>query len=167
MFSSIDADERTDASFRAQSQADHHNGVTPLLRIIPFINISSIFVLDSMHLLFQGIMKKLLIYWLEEEKNRLRVSKRQEASRRMQLLKGQFRVQFQRKPRSMKHSGKRKATNYRLFLLYAGPLVMKVLLSTKLLKHFLLLHVDSGILCSDKFCEKLRLTAKQYLTIFF
>lgn len=67
----------------------------------------------------------------------------------------------------MRYVARWKATEYRLFLLYAGPLVMKELLATKRYKHFLLLHVASRILCSDKLCKKLRIKAKEYLTIFF
>lgn len=67
----------------------------------------------------------------------------------------------------MKYVAKWKATEYRLFLLHAGPLVMKELLSTKCYKHFLLLHVASRILCSGKLCTKLRIKAKQYLKLFF
>ncbi|XP_051174833.1 uncharacterized protein LOC127290371 [Leptopilina boulardi] len=71
VYPSVDAAERTDASFRNQTQLRHHNGISPLLRILPLINIISIFVLDSMHLLYQGIMKKLLDYWFEQGANRL------------------------------------------------------------------------------------------------
>lgn len=51
---------RTDLSFRNQSNPEHHLGVSPLIRINPQIDLVSQFVMDSMHLLFLGVMKKLL-----------------------------------------------------------------------------------------------------------
>ena len=89
VFPSADAEERTDQSFRARDQADHHHGFTALLRIVPSLNIIVVSVLDSMHLLYQGIMKKLLEYWIDHGVNKLHVTKRQKLSRRMELLKQQ------------------------------------------------------------------------------
>lgn len=66
IYESVDAAERTNASFRNQTQPLHHKGVSPLLRIMPSLNMIFIFVLDSMHLLYQGIIKKLLDYWFEK-----------------------------------------------------------------------------------------------------
>ena len=56
VFPSADAGERTDQSFRGRDQAYHHHGFTALLRILPSLNIIDVFVSDSMHLLYQGIM---------------------------------------------------------------------------------------------------------------
>lgn len=76
IYESVDAAERTNASFRNQTQPLHHKGVSPLLRIMPSLNMIFIFVLDSMHLLYQGIIKKLLDYWFEKGASRLNVSDR-------------------------------------------------------------------------------------------
>ena len=62
-----DDPERTDISFRNFEQPEHHHGPSPFLRIFPFINIVAIFVLDFMHLCFQGVMKKLLEYWMSDD----------------------------------------------------------------------------------------------------
>ena len=167
VFLSADAEERTDQSFRTRQQADHHHAFTALLRIVPFLNIIAVFVLDSMHLLYQGIMKKLLVYWIDHGINKLHVTKRQELSRRMKLLKQQVPCEFQRKPRSTDKFAKWKATELRFFLLYAGPVVLKNVLVSKLYEHFLLFHVACRLLCSDKHCAKYCRLAKEYLTLFF
>lgn len=168
VFPSVDAEERTDESFRGRNQADHHRGITALLRIMPFLNMICVFLLDSMHLLYEGIMKKLLEYWLDRGVNKLNVTQRQELSRRMKLLKRQVPCEFnQRKPRSTDYIGKWKATKYRFFSLYGGPLVLKDILISRLYKHFLLLHVACRILCSDKLCQRYCQLAKEYLRLFF
>lgn len=52
---------RTNDSFRNQSNHQHHIGVSPLLNINPHIDMINDFVLDSMHLVYLGIVKKYLI----------------------------------------------------------------------------------------------------------
>ena len=127
----------------------------------------SVFVLDSMHLLYQGIMKKLLEYWINHGVHKLSVTQRRELSRRMKLLKRQVPCEFQRKPRSTDHIGKLKATELCFFLLYAGPVVLKDVLISKLYKHFLLFHVACRFLCSDQLCQRYWRLAKEYLVFFF
>lgn len=62
-FPFIDSEERTDLSFRRQSQRRHHNYKSPLLKIKPPINMILMFVLDYMHLLCEGIMRRLMFSW--------------------------------------------------------------------------------------------------------
>lgn len=56
---------------------------------------------------------------------------------------------FCRQPRSLTEIDRWKATEFRLFLLYCGPVVLKGILPDTFYKHFLLLFVASTIL-SDK-----------------
>lgn len=55
-------EERTDESFRRQTNPEHHTCRSPLLHIRPPIDMISSFVLDLMHLVYLGVMKKLLFY---------------------------------------------------------------------------------------------------------
>lgn len=168
VYSSTEAVERTDESFRNFRQPEHHHGPSPLFKIIPFINMILIFVLDAMHLFFCGIMKKLLDYWLNGNLNcRLNITRRIELGRRLEYIKSQIPVEFQRKTRSTSFFAKWKATEFRFFLLYCGPIILKDLLPTSLYEHFLLLHVGARILHSDSFCRVYNGHAKIYLRSFF
>lgn len=53
---------------------------------------------------------------------------------------------FTRQPRSMYDMDKWKATEYRQFVLYTGPLVLRSVVSEKLYNHFLCLTVALSIL---------------------
>lgn len=61
--------------------------------------------------------------------------------------------EFQRKPRSLSDLKHWKATEYRLFLLYVGPVVMMKFLIRDLYQHFLLLSSALRILCSNLACD--------------
>lgn len=168
VFPLIDQRKRTDASFRKRKQIEHHHGPSPLERIIPFINMIKLFLLDFMHLCCLGVMKRILEYWLTGDKNvKLSVSYREELSRRMNILYSQIPSEFQRKPRSTKNAAKWKAVEYRFFLLYCGPIVMKKILRIDLLKHFLLFHAACRILCCKTLSVLHTERAKEYLTSFF
>lgn len=167
-YSSVDARERSDASFRNRRQTGHHHGPSLLETILPHINMIFFFVLDFMHLCCSGIMKRLLEYWLAGDLSfRLRVSSRDELSRRMNVLYSQIPSEFQRKARSTKHVKKWKTVKYRFFLLYCGPIIMKKILRVDLYNHFLLLHAACRLLCSRILCHQYKKQAKQYLRTFF
>lgn len=169
VFPSTISEERTDTSFRMMDQPEHHHKETsPILEIRPRINIISSFILDFMHLCCLGIMKKLLEYWLGKHSTaRFDVRKRQEISRRMTELHSQIPSEFQRKPRSTQFVAKWKATEFRFFLLYCGPIILKRLLRTDLYNHFLLFHTSCRILCSESLFRRYAHLAKEYLKAFF
>ena len=56
---------------------------------------------------------------------------------------------FQRKPRSVAELDRWKATEFRMFLIYTGPIVLKDVLRRELYDHFLLLSVGIQILLSN------------------
>lgn len=95
VFLSTNKAERTDVSFRIQSQFEHHKGRTLLSDIRPPINMIFSFVLYFMHLCFLGVMKKLLFFWLEGNLNfKLRPRLRDNLSDRMDLLKNEVPCEF-------------------------------------------------------------------------
>lgn len=61
LFLKNDAPLRTDENFKNRLQDDHHMGTSPLEEIIPMV---SRFPLDYMHLVCLGVMKKLLLLWI-------------------------------------------------------------------------------------------------------
>lgn len=151
--------QRTDKSFRNRKDKNHHNSVSPFTRLIPKIDMIKIFILDSMHLFFLGVMKKLLEFWLE-------FWLRKELGRRMEYITKQICLEFQRQPRSTQYH-KWKATEFRFFALYCGPIVLRGLLDQKYYSHFLLFHVASRLLHSEELCVIYKNHAKKYLNRFF
>lgn len=108
--------ERTDQTFRQQTQTGHHVGFSLLTNIRPAINMIFIFVLDFMHLCCLGVIKHLLEHWHHGNLNyRLRPKMRDELRYPMEFLKSQVPCEFQRKPRSSKKFSKWKATEFRFF----------------------------------------------------
>lgn len=57
--------------------------------------------------------------------------------------------EFSRKTRSLQFVKYFKATEYRLLLLYTGPVVLKNILDKDIFHYFLSLHVSARILCSN------------------
>ena len=142
--------------------------VSPLLEITPKINMITCFVLDPMHLLFNGVMLKLIHeYWIKENRSiRCNRHDRKELSRRLTYIKPYIPMEFQRKIRTVKYCSNWKATELRFFLLYCGPIVLKKLIRVTFYKHFLLLHVAARHLHSNNFREIYEIS-KMYLHKFF
>jgi len=74
-------------------------------------------------------------------------------------------VEFVRKPRQLQCVKLWKATEYRLILLYTGPLVFRSVLKKNIYTHFIVLHVIIRILSSEDFKEYL--SYAQDLILFF
>lgn len=65
------------------------------------------------------------------------------------ILRHSTPVEFARHPRGLFDYAHWKATEFRTFLLYTGPIVLKNVLSPDVYAHFLLLHVAITILVND------------------
>jgi hypothetical protein len=148
VFDSLNSNERTDCSFRAQTDIDHHIGLSPLVQLK--LDLVEEFPLDYMHLVCLGIVRKLLYSWMKGPL-RTRLLPRNINRISLQLLEMRPFIpnEFKRKPRSLKELDHFKATEFRLFLLYTGTVVMKSFLSTNVYRNFLKLHSSIYILLSD------------------
>lgn len=166
VFVNLNEPERTHASFVEQSQPAHHNYVSPLLQIVG-IDMIDMFILDVMHLGPLGTMKKLLEYWVLIPGNaKLSRENRIILDSMLQYLRNQVPKDFQRKTQSVTEIVHWKATQYNFFLLYAGIVVMEVLLPENMFKHFLLLFTAFRILCSSDLAVPLHRHAKVFLRKF-
>lgn len=137
---------RTDHSFRAQFDPAHHVGLSPLLDL-PIDMVNS-FTLDAMHLLYLGVMKKLLDCWIHGKLpfRKLSHNSKTQLSALLLRLKNQIPQEFQRTTRSLDEIAKFKATEFQFILLYIGPIIFKTVLDSDVYKHFMLLHVACRIL---------------------
>ena len=167
-FPQIDAPLRTDESFRNQTQHRHHKGVS-ILQQLPISMVNS-FTIDVMHLVFIGIMKKLLHIWFNCRKGiRLRLSKSDAEllSNLLEKTKTCIPSEFARKTRSLKELCRFKATELRLLLLYILPVLLSFF-PIEIYNHFLLLHCAIRILCCPKLIQKRKnvLHAKSLLIVF-
>lgn len=159
-------EKRTNDSFRNQDNPEHHNTTSPLLGIKPPVDMVNVFVLDVMHLVFLGVIKKIVVdYWLGTSVKAVR-EKMLHLSLRLVNLSNQVPCDFQRTTRSLAEVNRWKATEFRFFLLYCGPFVLKNLLPELLYKHFLLLSISCRILSCDELCKKFADHAQVYLSTF-
>ncbi len=138
----------SDNSFKLLEFPKHHQGVSPLAQLD--IGMISQIPLDYMHLCCLGIMKKLILSWIEGPGHfKLRRSNVNKISGRLIALRNQMPTTFSRKPLSLEEVRNWKATEFRTFMLYLGPFVLKGVLDSKRYEHFLLFHVAMYILCSS------------------
>jgi len=140
-FQNLDATLRSDESFLHQRQEEHHRGVSPLINLN--VGLVTCVPLEYMHLICLGVMKKLLMaHWLRGELN-VRISMQMASliSEQLLELKPYICSEFNRKPRGLTDIDRWKAVEFRLFLCYIGPVVLRGSLLSELYHHFMLLHV--------------------------
>ena len=120
---------RTDEDFLRQTDEDYHKGTSGLLKV-PNIGLVSNVPLDYMHLICLGVMKKLLLLWIKGPLNvRIGGQAKNLISEHLLLTGISVPRVFSRKPRSLTDLNYWKATEFRQFLLYTGPIVLKRVLA--------------------------------------
>ncbi|KAF4522173.1 hypothetical protein B566_EDAN007319 [Ephemera danica] len=164
-FEEVNCRLRTDASFRAKADEAFHEGRSILEEIPQFDMIKNV-VLDYMHVLLEGVVKKFLRYLLKNSFLHKNVSRAvyQQISDTLQSLSEHIPVECARKPRSLKHFEKFKATEFRQILLYTSPVILHHLIADGKKEYydtFMELHVASTILCSEKSGDAEILYAKE------
>jgi hypothetical protein len=139
IFPLVDSQKRTDSSFRLQEHAEHHKALSPLMQLD--IGLVSQFPLEYMHLVCLGAMKKLLLHWMRGSKQ-VRISHQMVASisDEMERVAPFVCCEFVRKPRTLREIDCWKAVEYRLFLCYIGPVILRGQIDDKYYHHFMLLH---------------------------
>ena len=144
---------RTDSDFDSLSYSDgqtcHQVGVSPLIGLVPCV---SGFVLDSMHLVFLGVVKRLVSSWRSGFGNRARLlseNQVQVISQQLQNLRGHLPSEMARQPALLNNSDTWKATECREFILYLAPYVMKKFLPPDHYKALVALSIAIYILCDE------------------
>lgn len=156
---------RTDLSFNEMEDAQHHHGPSPL-RGLPLGMVTQ-FPLDYMHLVCLGVMKRLLWLWMRAPGG----ARQGEGfirciSDRLNGLKQFLPREFLRKGRTLYEVERWKASEFRQFLIYTGPVVLKNRLPARLYKHFRLFSVAIFCLVSPFFYQVYGDYAKQLLVQF-
>ncbi|KAJ8673247.1 hypothetical protein QAD02_004509 [Eretmocerus hayati] len=158
---------RTDKSFRLLEDPQHHHiELSPLTKIQPPMDLVYQVILEFMHGDCIGNMSRLLDLWTDPSLKYLTKAQIMQLSQRLSLLQFCIPAEFQRCTRSLDVLSKWKATEYRLFLLYVGAIVLKGILPEHLYKHFLLFSVGCRILCTPGVCLKYTGHARTYLVAF-
>ncbi|KAJ8674154.1 hypothetical protein QAD02_005416 [Eretmocerus hayati] len=157
---------RTDNDFRNFTDTKHHKSVSPLIALVPMIDMIRIFILDSMHLLYLGFMLKIFNSWKDGQPSvKLSVAQRNEMDRRTLMIKKDIPFEFKRKMRSTNEFADYKATDHRFFVIYASPVVLKKILNNDCYNHFMLFHAACRMLSSKEAVNHVRL-AREYLKEF-
>jgi hypothetical protein len=149
IFLEQDAPVRTDQSFVIHENEAHHKGTSPLEDL--GVGLISTFPLDPMHLVYLGVTKRLLNAWKSGPRpTRLLSRSINVISDRLVDAKKFWPYEFGRKPRSVSEMDKWKAVEFRQFLLYLGPVVLRGVLSDEQYSNFMLFSVAMMYLVSKR-----------------
>ena len=161
---------RTDRSFVLKTNKNHHYNESPFENIN--LGMVSQVPLDPMHLVYLGVVRKILFLWCKGDIRVCRLSAQQRISitNILKKLRTEIPTEFARKPRGFDEVDRWKATECRLFLLYLCPLVLKGVLDSNYYRHYLSLHVAVRILSSStSSCEDIDYAEQllQYFVVHF
>ncbi|XP_043277198.1 uncharacterized protein [Venturia canescens] len=160
---------RTDQEYFLElDDDDHHHVAESPISHFPMGPVSQV-PFDVMHLLDLGLMKRLFIAWIEGKFSRAAKLCGRDIiliSERLKYLYDWCPSEFARFPRSWERYGRWKATEFRQFLLYSGPVVPYGILPTDLYNHFLLLSSAARILVSSNPSRRQLTYARMTLKIF-
>lgn len=146
-FPEVQADLRTDQQFREFKYPEHQRAISPLTEL-PIDMIEDVIVADSLHLLELGIMRKLMNSWRTgamTKRAKWSVHGKQQFSAELVALR--FPAEIHRRMRSLEHMSLWKGLEFRIFLNYAGVVLLKDYLPSKYYDHFLLLF------CAVRICS--------------
>lgn len=140
---------KTDEGFLRNDYNEFDTGNETIFKRVPGFGCISSVPLDYMHLVLLGVMKKLIRLWLLGPlKTRLNSKKVHKISKKLLRLRHSVPKEFGRKPRTIFEFRHWKATEFRTFLLYTGPIALKDILPIEQYENFILLHSAIRILCS-------------------
>lgn len=138
---------RTDDEYSRLVDQDHHKEGINALSKLPVGAFSQV-PFEYMHLICLGVVKKCISAWIDgafTKSSKLCTRQIFQISASLNNLSQFCPREFARRPRSIESYKRFKATEFRQFLLYTGPVVLKKVLPEDHYLHFLLLH--SAIRC--------------------
>ncbi|CAH0558841.1 unnamed protein product [Brassicogethes aeneus] len=167
-FPDLVSEPRTNECFLSLNENNNFLSGVSILGDIPNINFVSDIPLDYMHLICLGVVKRLVVQtWaFGPIPHKLCARDFNKISLNLESLKQFIPSDFARVPRGLSESKRWKATEFRQFLLYSGPVVLKNVLPPTKYFHFLSLHVAIVILINKKHCDTYLDYAEQLLEHF-
>ncbi|XP_073819951.1 uncharacterized protein [Musca autumnalis] len=129
---------RTDHDFRNRVYTEHHNIKDRLILENLPIDMVNQFPFDYMHVVCLGVMKTLLVALTRVRGHPFSLDRNKIGliSSKLLSLRKFIPKEIKRKPRSLKDLERFKASEFRTFLLYSGPIVLKDILDPARYKHF-------------------------------
>jgi hypothetical protein len=165
LFLDFDAPSRTNESFRLQTNSDHHKVSSPFCNLA--IDMIEDFPIDYMHQVNLGVTKRLLLSWIQGPlKTRLSSMQIRCISDKLADIKLCLPSDFARRPRSLEYVKMWKATEFRLFLMYTGPVVLREVISEEQYVNFLCLSCGICFLMNDGLVKEYKEYAHQLLQFF-
>lgn len=160
IFPEIDAPLRTDADFRARVYEGHHKTDTILEEIDGLDMINHFPIGDALHLIDLGITKRFLNGWKCGTLNNLNAKWTATQVQNVSAFLEQCKLprEIKRPPRSLEHVARWKGTEFRTFLLYLSPIVLKQFFeSNEIFDHFM------NFYCAIQICSRHDQPAENYL----
>lgn len=152
-FPHIDADRRTDRSFRNREQIEHHKDPKSVLEELDDCDMVADFVTsDPLHLLDLGLMKRCLTRWVDgtkSYKNKFTAATVNRVNSVLFQFNCEMPSEIHRAVRDLSTIHFWKGTEFRTFLLYLGIIVLKGAIPIEEYKHFILLNLAVKICSSD------------------
>lgn len=141
--------KRTHDNFCKYDDSDHHRGTT-ILTEIKNINVITDVPLDYMHLIALGVVKKIVcgIWCNGRPPDKLSGRQIENISTKLVEMSTYIPSEFARRPRTLIESKRWKATEFRQFLLYTGPVVLIDIIQKQKYQNFLMLSVSIRLLLS-------------------
>ena len=131
------------------------------------INLIADFPLDYMHLLYLGVMRRLLSQWLNGcPPYKISGHANEVISKRLESLRQYIPREFSRRPRGLAEMERWKATEFRQFLLYTGVVVLKDVLDDSMYHHFMLFSVASTCFINPSLCVDYCEYARHLMVLF-
>lgn len=128
-------------------------GYSILNNIPGFLPITNI-PLDYMHVVCLGVVKKIILLWIKGplcvRLNRRSLNK---ISHLLISIRNSTPKEFVRKPRPISDINHWKAVEFRTFILYTGPTILRHILKNDIYNHFLTLHAAMTIVTCPNLCQ--------------
>jgi len=142
---------RTNEDFRTRRYVEHHKTLEKIALEDLSLDLVSQFPHDYMHVVCLGVVKTIIGGWVGKRRRPYSIStkKLRVLDSRLSNSREDTPKEFARRPRSILEYNRWKATEFRYFLLYIGPIMQKGILDEERFMHFVCLSDAIRLLLSN------------------